>query len=306
MTDTPSVLVFSAHAADFVWRAGGAIALYASRGYRVRILCLSYGERGESQGAWKEPGMTVERVKEIRRAESERAAHLLGAEVRFFDAGDYPLRPTDVLVEALVKEYRTCRPQLVLTHAYNDPYNPDHPAANQISLQTRVYAQAEGYPLPGPALGAPPVFMFEPHQPEQCEFKPEVLLDITPSGSASAQAMESMEAQRHLVEYYSDLSRRRGTQAVRNSGRKGIVHAEAYQRVFPHVTGSCHDPDHRPRRSSAPMRATSAGSAPPASRPSTKRRDGPGCCAPTCDRSIRPRASPAAPSPCCAVPATTS
>ena len=50
-----SILVFSAHAADFVWRAGGAIALYASRGYRVRILCLSYGERGESQGAWKEP-----------------------------------------------------------------------------------------------------------------------------------------------------------------------------------------------------------------------------------------------------------
>ena len=75
-----------------MWRAGGAIALYASRGYRVRILCLSYGERGESQGAWKEPGMTLERVKEIRRAESERAAGLLGAEVRFFDAGDYPLR----------------------------------------------------------------------------------------------------------------------------------------------------------------------------------------------------------------------
>jgi len=30
--------------------------------------------------------------KEIRRAESPRAAGLLGAEVRFFDAGDYPLR----------------------------------------------------------------------------------------------------------------------------------------------------------------------------------------------------------------------
>ena len=58
MNDSRAVLVFSAHAADFVWRAGGAIALYASRGYRVRILCLSYGERGESQGAWKEPGMT--------------------------------------------------------------------------------------------------------------------------------------------------------------------------------------------------------------------------------------------------------
>ena len=68
--------------------------------------------------------MTVERVKDIRRAESERAADLLGAEVRFFDAGDYPLRPTDALVEALVQEYRTCRPQLVLTHALQRSLQP--------------------------------------------------------------------------------------------------------------------------------------------------------------------------------------
>jgi 4-oxalomesaconate hydratase len=236
MTHTPTVLVFSAHAADFVWRAGGTIALYASRAYRVRILCLSYGERGESQGAWKQPGMTMERAKNIRRAESERAAGLLGAEVRFFDAGDYPLRLSDQLLHALVQEYRVSRPELVLTHSYDDPYNPDHPAANAISLQTRVYAQADGYPLDGPALGAPPVFMFEPHQPEQCGFKPELLLDITPVWKKKLAAMESMEAQSHLVAYYSDLSRRRGSQAVRNSGRKGILHAEAFQRVFPQVT----------------------------------------------------------------------
>src|SRR5260370_40984617 len=91
---TKTILVFSAHAADFVWRAGGAIALYASRGYRVRILCLSYGERGESQGAWKQPGMTIEKVKEIRCAESSRAAAILGGEIRFFDSGDYPILPS--------------------------------------------------------------------------------------------------------------------------------------------------------------------------------------------------------------------
>ena len=113
MADARSMLIFSAHAADFVWRAGGAIALYASRGYRVRILCLSFGERGESQGAWKEPGMTVERVKEIRRAESQRAADLLGAELRFFDAGDYPLpresaaAVADAADQRLAKEQRT-------------------------------------------------------------------------------------------------------------------------------------------------------------------------------------------------------
>ena len=41
-------LVVSAHSADFVWRAGGAIALHATRGSAMTVVCLSYGERGES------------------------------------------------------------------------------------------------------------------------------------------------------------------------------------------------------------------------------------------------------------------
>src|SRR5205823_15029928 len=93
MDSDKSVLVVSAHAADFVWRAGGAIALYAQRGYRVRILCLSFGERGESELLWRQPGMTLEGVKSARRAESEKAAAILGAEIRFFDCSDYPLQP---------------------------------------------------------------------------------------------------------------------------------------------------------------------------------------------------------------------
>ena len=69
MEKKPSIVVISAHAADFIWRAGGAIALYADRGYRVRVVCLSYGERGESARLWKQPGMSVEKVKEIRKDE---------------------------------------------------------------------------------------------------------------------------------------------------------------------------------------------------------------------------------------------
>ncbi len=232
-----TALVISAHAADFVWRAGGAIALYAERGYRVRILCLSYGERGESERLWKMPGMTVERVKQSRQAESEKAAALLGAEIRFFDSGDYPLQVTDGLIRDMVAEYRALQPEFVLTHSYSDPYNRDHDEASAVTLRTRIYAQAAGYPLEGKKLGAPPVFLFEPHQPEQCGFKPEVLLDITPVFDQKRKAMESMEAQEHLWEYYTDLAKRRGVQAVRNSGKGGIKYAEAYQRVYPQVTG---------------------------------------------------------------------
>jgi 4-oxalomesaconate hydratase len=144
MDPQKSVLVVSAHAADFVWRAGGAIALYAQKGYRVRILCLSYGERGESER--------------------------LCAEIRFFDSGDYPIKASEETIHEMVVEYRKLQPEVILTHSYEDPYNPDHPYANMLTLQTRVYAQAAGYPAEGKQLGAPPVFIFEPHQPEQCEF----------------------------------------------------------------------------------------------------------------------------------------
>jgi len=237
MDSEKNILVISAHAADFVWRAGGAIALYHRRGHRVRVLCLSFGERGESQGAWKQPGMTIERVKQIRKDEAARAAEILGAEIRFFDTGDYPIQPSDQVIQAMVEEFRRYQPEAILTHSVSDPYNPDHSTAHELTLKTRVYAQALGYPAEGKPLAAPPVFMFEPHQPEQCNFRPQILLDITPVFDIKRKAMESMVAQEHLWEYCTDLAKRRGTQAVRNSGRKEIKYAEAYERLYPQVTG---------------------------------------------------------------------
>src|SRR5438309_2980912 len=74
-----TALVVTAHPGDFVWRAGGAIALHARKGCRVKIACLSFGERGESQFAWRKAGVTLGEVKAGRRDEAERAAALLGA-----------------------------------------------------------------------------------------------------------------------------------------------------------------------------------------------------------------------------------
>jgi 4-oxalomesaconate hydratase len=234
-----STLVISAHAADFVWRAGGAIALAASRGERVKVVCLSYGERGESASAWR-AGKSLEEIKELRRAEAENAASTLGAEIEFLDAGDYPLRGTDELTDRVVRVYRDVKPDVVLTHTLADPYNEDHPTAGRLALRARILAQAIGYPAPGEPLGAPPVFLFEPHQPEMCDFKPDVLLDITPVFDTKRKAMECMAAQQHIWDYYTDLAKRRGTQLKRNAGPNlGLpqeARGEAYMRVFPQVT----------------------------------------------------------------------
>ena len=234
-----AVLVVSAHAGDFVWRAGGAMALASSRGASVTVLCLSFGERGESARAWRE-GKKLDQIKAIRREEATRAAEVLGAGIEFMDAGDYPLRESDELVDRIVRCFRRLEPAVVLTHPLADPYNPDHPAAARMALQARVLAQAAGYDAPGEPLGAPPVFLFEPHQSEQCDFKPQLLLDITEVFERKRRAMECLPAQQHMWDYYTELARRRGVQLRRNAGPNlGLAHstmAEAYMRLYPQVT----------------------------------------------------------------------
>ncbi len=244
---TPALLVVSAHAGDFVWRAGGAIAAATMRGERATVVCLSFGERGESASQWL-AGKSLEEIKEIRRAEAEAAASALGADIEFLDLGDYPLRESPEAVARLVDVYRRVQPTVVLTHPLHDPYNGDHPAAARMALEARVLAQAIGvansdgsFPTKATIIGAPPVFFFEPHQPEQCGFVPDVLLDITEAFDKKRAAMECLPAQKHMWSYYSDLAVRRGVQVKRNAGPNlGLAHdtmGEAYMRYFPQVTG---------------------------------------------------------------------
>lgn len=98
-----------------------------------------------------------------------------------------------------------------------------------------MVAQAHGRAGAAAAIGAPPVFLFEPHQPEQCNWKPQLILDITPVWEMKRHAFESMSAQEHLWEYYTRVALQRGVQGARNSNRK-TVYGEAYQRVFPTVS----------------------------------------------------------------------
>jgi 4-oxalomesaconate hydratase len=236
MPANKTALVVSAHSADFVWRAGGAIALHASRGTAVTVICLSYGERGESAKLWRQPGMTLDRVKADRRKEAEAAARKLDvADIQFWDLGDYPITLDQEALFRLVEVYRTLHPAFALTHSRQDIYNHDHPAVSDFAQHARITAQAHGHNPGQTVLGAPPVFLFEPHQPEQCGWMPNVLLDITPVWENKRAAIECMAGQEHLWEYYTRVALQRGAQAARNSDRK-ITYGEGYEAVFPHVT----------------------------------------------------------------------
>jgi 4-oxalomesaconate hydratase len=231
-----NLLVVSAHAADFVWRAGGLIASATRAGGSVEVLVLSLGARGESAHLWRQEGATLDEVKAKRLEEATAAANVLGARLKVLDLGDYPLLVDERHLEAMAREIRAVRPDYILTHTEKDPYNKDHETAHRVTFVAREMAQADGFDPGTPVIGAPPVFYFEPHQPEMCGFKPMAFIDITPVFDRKLEAMRCMEqGQPHLIDYYVELARRRGVQAVRNSGRKEIVHAEAFEPAHPYV-----------------------------------------------------------------------
>lgn len=229
------ILVVGAHSADFVWRAAGAIAVTTANGGQATVVALSYGERGESGELWKEPGQTVENVKRIRHAEASQAAEALGATFQCFDLGDYPLNVDNNALTRLTDLIREQAPDVIVTHTEHDPFNPDHPVAYAATQRARLLASGAGVASGFKTIRPPELFLFEPHQPEQCGFVPTTFVDITAVFAQKQRAMEAMAAQKYLRQYYTEQAEHRANHARRVSGLKDIRYAEAFQRVLPQV-----------------------------------------------------------------------
>src|SRR3954449_3113385 len=229
------VFVVGAHSADFVWRAGGAVAVATRNGGTAQVIALSYGERGESGELWKQPGQTIEHVKEVRHAEAAKAAAALGAEFKALDFGDYPLEVGPERFIEVVDAIREFAPDVLITHTDTDPFNPDHPVAFEVVQRAPSPPAGAGLASAFESIAPPALFLFEPHQPELCNFMPTTFVDITPVIEAKREAMKAMEAQKYLRTYYDQRAEQRAHHARRASGNQAVRYAEAFQRVLPQV-----------------------------------------------------------------------
>ena len=238
MSDQKTALIISAHAADFVWRCGGAIALHQKLGYDVTVACLSFGERGESAKLWKAGERDLQKVKYARRREAENAAKALDVhDIQFLDLGDYPLDLDKEAKFKLVDIVREVQPNFMMSHSKYDPYNTDHMYTTEVALEVRMIAQAWGHNPDEKTLGAPQLYLFEPHQTEQMGWVPNVFLDITEVWDKKRAAIECMEGQHHLWNYYTNVAENRANHFRRNSGGqaggRAAEYAEGFQAIFP-------------------------------------------------------------------------
>ena len=245
--------VIGAHSADFVWRAGGAIAKAVAAGGVAEVIALSYGERGESGELWKEEGQTLDNVKRVRHAEAEAAA---GAPRRVvplhWTSATTRCRSTATRCSRSPRRSARSRPTCSITHTDTDPFNPDHPVAHAAVDRARGLAAGAGVSSAFATIRPPQLFLFEPHQPELCNFTPTVLVDITAVWEQKRAAMAEMKAQQYLQTYYAPARRAaRQPRAARLGRAVGAVRRGVPARRAPGGGASC---EHRRRAGAAGQR----------------------------------------------------
>lgn len=233
------LLIIGAHSGDFVWRSAGTIAKSIEEGAQTLVVCLSYGERGESGELWKEdPKRSIENVKQIRHEQAQKAADILGTPIQFLNWGDYPMLISEERIEQLTYLIGDYEPTTILTHSEKDPFNPDHPLAFQATQRARLLSSGAGVPSAFKNIDPPVWYSFEPHQPELCGFVPNTFMDISSVMDKKIAAMDCMGAQTYLKDYYIELAGRRANHARRISGKKEIKFAEAHQCMVPRIMNS--------------------------------------------------------------------
>ncbi|MEJ2211507.1 MAG: PIG-L family deacetylase [Anaerolineae bacterium] len=149
-------MVIVAHPDDAEFTMAGTVALWTHAGCHVTYVVCTDGNAGSH-----EPGMTRERLAEIRRREQRAACETLGVnEVVFLGHDDGQLQPNLELRRELVHVIRQHKPEVVLTSdptrfLSGDRYinHPDHRAAGQAALD--AVAPASGMPLLWPEAGPP-------------------------------------------------------------------------------------------------------------------------------------------------------
>jgi LmbE family N-acetylglucosaminyl deacetylase len=130
-----------AHPDDESLGMGGALAKYAAEGVETYVVTATKGERGRSGS--KEP-LTLEAVGDIRDAELQAAASVLGVrDVSFLGYCDGALdraNPTEA-IGRIVAQLRRVKPQVVLTFAPDGAYgHPDHIAVCQFTTAAIICA----------------------------------------------------------------------------------------------------------------------------------------------------------------------
>lgn len=170
--DPLRLLVLGAHPDDAEIHAGGLAKLYRNLGHVVKMVSLTNGDAGHHQ-------MSGAALADRRRAEAAASGRLIGAEYVTWDNHDGQLQPTLELRWQVIREIRTFRPDLVLTHRPED-YHPDHRAVGCVVRDASYMVTVPPVVPEVPILRKDPVVAYMSDRfTKPYELQGDVVIDVT-------------------------------------------------------------------------------------------------------------------------------
>lgn len=140
-----NVLAIGCHPDDLEIACAGTLARYAERGDKVFMCHVANGNLGHVV-------IMPDELREIRTAEAERAAEIIGAESINIDVGDMHVEAsTRDTISKLVEVIRYAKPDLIITHNHDD-YMRDHMETSKLAFHASFGATVPhlaGSPIPG-------------------------------------------------------------------------------------------------------------------------------------------------------------
>lgn len=164
------VLAFGAHPDDLEFYAGGTLAKYAERGHDVVMAVVTNGDIGSSTH-------TMDEIRAIRKAEAERSAAMIGAELMWLDYHDEFFFYNEETRRHLIDVMREARPDVVLGHWVED-YHPDHSLSGQAVRDARIMTAVPLIVTAHAALKKIPTHFFY-DTAAGINFVPEVYVDVS-------------------------------------------------------------------------------------------------------------------------------
>ena len=165
------VLAIGAHPDDIEFQIAGTLAKYAKRGDEVYMAVATNGNIGSFRMSKKE-------IAEVRHAEAQKSADVIGAHLIWMGFDDEFLFDTEKTRLAFIDAFRVAKPDIVFSHVPAGDYNPDHNATGYLAFIARINAtikliETEHPPMPK----VPPLF----HWPAlgMAKFIPEYYIDVT-------------------------------------------------------------------------------------------------------------------------------
>jgi LmbE family N-acetylglucosaminyl deacetylase len=165
------VIAFGAHPDDCELKAGGAAALWAAQGHKVKFVSTTNGDIGH----WREAGgpLAIRRRNEV-----EQCAKIIGNEVEVLDIHDGELMPTLENRAIFTRLIRNWKADVVLAPRPWD-YHPDHRYTGVLVQDAAFMVICPFFCAETPYLRNNPVFMYcSDGFQKPYPFKPDVVVAI--------------------------------------------------------------------------------------------------------------------------------